>query len=78
MTIDDVDTFNEMIEGKAPDNVGVLPDSLGGAYNVSFATWARSIGQLGSTISRNIDHLDEFVEYSPTYDATIQVLKDAA
>lgn len=76
MQINDVDTFNEMIEGRAPDNVGVFPDTLGGETGYSFAQWARSIGQLGSDISRNIDNLDEFVEYSPTYDETIQVVRD--
>ena len=76
LELPDVDTFNEMIEGRAPDNVGVFPDTLGGETGYSFAQWARSIGQLGSDISRNIDNLDEFVEYSPTYDATIQVIKE--
>lgn len=75
MRVDGLDDFNLMIEGRAPDNIGILPDTLGNAYNPSFSAWVRSIGQLGGTLSHTVDHLDEAVEYATTYNTKIQVTK---
>ena len=75
MTIGGLADFNDMISGRAPDNVGVLPDTLGGAYNPSFSAWVRSIGQLGSPVDPKLYNLDQLVQYITTYDTKIQVKK---
>lgn len=75
----DIESFNDAIAGRAPDNVGdfsvvtVNTDPNRSPYWAPFAKWVREKGQLGMELDPHLPAMDTQVEYSPTYSPHIEV-----